>query len=104
MKRGIYGALWASRFIRFHNREEMLSTMVNIDTIVAARNEYCAGLELEVDCGGSKKKVNTISSRTRWRPPGSGMFSREPVPLHEIDNCAVVCVVVVQFTRGQYIT
>ena len=55
MKRGIYGALWASRFIRFHNREEVLSTMVNIDTIVAARNEYCAGLELEVDCGGSKK-------------------------------------------------
>lgn len=98
MKRGIYGALWASRFIRFHNREEVLSTMVNIDRIVAARNEYCAGLELEVDCGGSK------SSRTRWRPPGSGIFSREPVPLHEIDNCAVVCVVVVQFACGQYIT
>ena len=29
--------------------------MVNIDRIVAARNEYCAGLELEVDCGGSKE-------------------------------------------------
>ena len=58
MKRGIYGALWASRFIRFHNREEVLSTMVNIDRIVTARNEY-------------------------W---------------------AVVCVVVVQFTCGQYIT
>ena len=38
MKSGIYGALWASRFIRFHNREEVLSTMVNIDRIVADRN------------------------------------------------------------------
>ena len=29
--------------------------MVNIDRIVAAENEYCAGLELEVDCDGSKE-------------------------------------------------
>ena len=55
MKREIYGALWASRFIRFHNREEVLSAMVNIDRSVAAENEYCAGLELEVDCGGSQE-------------------------------------------------
>ena len=55
MKSGIYGALWASRFIRFHNREEVLSTMVNIDRIVATENEYWAGLELKVDCGGSKE-------------------------------------------------
>ena len=60
MKSGIYGALWASRFIRFHNREEVLSTMVNIDRIVAARNEYCAGLELEVDCGGSKESKSYL--------------------------------------------
>ena len=52
MKRGIYGALWASRFIRFHNKEEVSPMLVNIDRIVAARNEYWAGLELEVDCGG----------------------------------------------------
>ena len=44
--------------------------MVNIDRIVAARNEYWAGwagLELKVDCGGSKEsKYYLIGDKWVW--------------------------------------